>query len=282
MHVAGQGVSVARMAAEGGAHPILCGLVGGEPGTLLRTLLEQMPGERRLTETAGASGNYVVDRRDGARRIIAQAWSAPPSRHELDDLLSVTCAAALGSQAFVLCNPFPGDVLPLEVYGQLVADVRANGTPVLVDLSSPRLESALEGGPEVVKLNDWELAEFVCGPVEGPALREAAETIRDRGAAVVVVTRGEHSAVMFTGSGSIEFVPPRFSRGHREGCGDAMAGAMSVALARGESLSDAVRFGAAAGAANFLRHGLGSASAQVVDELVPQVVVRDYAEPVAV
>ena len=59
--------------------------------------------------------------------MIAHAWSDPPSRHEVDDLFSVTCAAALDSEVLVVCGPVPSDALPLEIYGNLVADVRANG-----------------------------------------------------------------------------------------------------------------------------------------------------------
>ena len=43
-HAGGQGVWVARQAGELGAEPILCGFVGGEAGTLLRPLLERLPG----------------------------------------------------------------------------------------------------------------------------------------------------------------------------------------------------------------------------------------------
>ncbi len=88
----------------------------------------------------------------------------PASRHEIDDLFSVTCAAALDSDVLALCGPYPSEALPLEIYGALVADVRANGTPVVVDLSPPRLDSALEGKPDLVKINDWELAKFVVRP----------------------------------------------------------------------------------------------------------------------
>ena len=97
----------------------------------------------------------------------------------------------------VVCNPFPADALPLELYGNLVADVRANGTPVLVDLSSPRLDSALEGRPDLVKLNDWELAEYVAGPVGRAARLRARRGAPARGAArgAVIVTRGGEPAL---------------------------------------------------------------------------------------
>ena len=73
-----------------------------------------------------------------------------------------------------LCGPYPGEALPLEIYGNLVADVRGNGTPVIVDLSPPRLDSALEGKPDLVKINDWEIASYVSGPVDTAARMRAA------------------------------------------------------------------------------------------------------------
>jgi fructose-1-phosphate kinase PfkB-like protein len=125
-----------------------------------------------------------------------------------------------------LCGPYPGEALPLEVYGNLVTDVKANGVPVVVDLSPPRLDSALEGGPDLVKINDWEL------------------------------------------------VPPRFERGSREGCGDSMMGGLAACMAAGLDWRRRVCMSAAAGAANFLRHGLGSGSRSVIEDLARKVELR--------
>jgi 1-phosphofructokinase len=160
-HVGGQGIWVARMAGELGAWPVVCSFVGGETGEMIEHLLAGLAGELRITRTTGASGSYVVDRRGGERRLVAHQVAPPPSRHELDDLFSATCAAAIEADVLVVCNPYPGDSLPLEVFANLVSDARGNGTRVLVDLSTPRLDSALEGAPDLVKINDWELAEYV-------------------------------------------------------------------------------------------------------------------------
>ena len=275
IHAGGQGVWVSRMAGELGAYPIMCGFIGGETGTMLEPLLEQLPGERRVVRSSAASGCYVQDRRNGERALVSGAWSDSPSRHELDDLFSLTVAAALESDVLVICNPVPPDVLPLEFYGNLAADVRGNGTPVLVDLSSPRLESVLPAQPDLVKLNDWELAGFVKGAVSKPAeLRAAAERIRDAGAGTVVVTRGGAPAFVLHGNEAWELAPPRFDRGAREGCGDSMMGGLSAAWAEGRDWQTSLRRGAAAGAANFLRHGLGTGSRAVVEELVGDVRLR--------
>ncbi len=278
-HAGGQGVWAARMVAQMGATPVLCGFLGGEPGDLLAGLIERgiQPGETRIVRTATASGSYVTDRRSGERALVAMSVSDPPSRHELDDLFSLTCAEAIASGWLIVTNPMPADALPLDLYGDLVADARANGCRTLVDLSSPRLDSALRGRPDVVKCNDWELAEFVRGPVsDSGELLAAARSLRQAGAGTVIVTRGERSAIVLHEDEILELTPPRFEHGHREGCGDSMMGALTAAWARGETFERSVILGAAAGAANFLRHGLGSASREVVERLVESVALAPW------
>lgn len=275
LHPAGQGVWVARMAAELGAEATLCGFVGGETGAVLRPLLEQLPVEPRLVEAAAASGCYLHDRRSGERVPIAQRAAAPASRHEVDDLFSVACATAIDADVLALCGAYPAEAVPLEVFGKLVADVRGNGTPVAVDLSPPQLQSALEGEPELVKINDWELAGFVAGPVDTPErMRDAAERLLAGGAGAAIVTRAEQPALVLREGRVWELVPPRFERGAREGCGDSMMGAIAACMAAGREWEETLRLGAAAGAANFLRQGLGNADRDVVEDLARRVELR--------
>jgi 1-phosphofructokinase len=276
LHPAGQGVWVARMAGEMGAHPVLCGFIGGETGKVLRPLIDELPGDRRLVDTAAWSGSYVMDRRSGEREPIAFAWSAPPTRHEIDDLFSLTTTAAIAGEVVVLCGPVPSESLPVEIYGNLVADAHAGGTRSIVDLSPPRLNSALEGEPDIVKVNDWQLAEFLGhGVSSGDDLRKGGEELIEAGAGVAMVTRGGDPALIVTRERVWELVPPRFEEGAPEGSGDSMVGAMAAMLAQGKSLEETFVWGAAAGAANFLRHGLGTGSRTVVEDLVKRVELRE-------
>ena len=275
LHPAGQGVWVARMAAELGAWPTLCGFLGGETGAVLLPLLEALPGERRVVHTAGTSGSYVVDRRSGERRLIANGPRPAPERHEVDDLVSATCAAAFASEVLVLCNPFPADGLPDEVYEMLAADVSAAGVTLIVDLSTPRLDRVLAHRPDLVKLNDWELAEYVHGPVDGHRAIDAARRLLAAGARAVAVTRADAPVLVLAGEDeAFEIVPPVLPLGFREGCGDAMTGAIAAGWARGLTLRQALVLGVAAGSANFLRHGLGTGRRRLVEELASRVVVR--------
>jgi 1-phosphofructokinase len=276
IHPAGQGVWVARMAAELGAEPVLCGFVGGEVGKVLRPLLEEMPIELRLVETVEASGAYIHDRRGGERQPISQSAALPASRHEVDELFSVTVAAALDCDLLAVCGPYPDNTVPLEIYGSLIADVQANGVPALVDLSSPRLDSALEGKPHLVKINDWQIAGFVSDAVDTEErMRAAIDKLLGAGAKAAIVTRAEEPALAVRDGRAWEITPPRFERGAREGCGDSMMGALAATIAAGRDWEDALRLSAAAGATNFLRHGLGTGARAVGEELAPRVQVRE-------
>lgn len=274
-HPAGQGVWLSRMAGELGAWPVLCSLIGGETGTVLEPLLERLPGERRLVRSDSSSGCYVTDRRSGEREVLAQAYVEPPSRHEADELVAATTAAAMESDVLAICNPYPGDAMPLDVYGNLVANARGAGVRVIADLSSPRIEPTAAARPELVKLNDWELAGYVVGPVDTPQrLRAAAEKLRALGARNVLVTRAGDPALALLGDEAWELIPPKLEAGSREGCGDTMMGAIAAALSWGSDLPEAIVLGAGAGAVNFLHHGLGTGSRREVEELAREVELR--------
>jgi 1-phosphofructokinase len=199
----------------------------------------------------------------------------PPSRHEVDNLFSVAVAAALDCDVLAVCGPYPDEGVPLEIYAGLVSDVRANGTPVIVDLSPPRLDRALEGKPDLVKINDWQIAAFASGPVDTPErMRAAMERLLEAGAGAAIVTRAGEPALALRGGEVWEIAPPRFERGSREGCGDSMMGALAASLAAGHDWEESLRLSAAAGSANFLRRGLGTGARSVIDDLVPRVALR--------
>jgi 1-phosphofructokinase len=273
VHAGGQGVWSNRVAAPPRRLADPLRLRGRRDRRGGQVAPRRMPGERRLVHTEAPTGCYVTDRREGERRLLATRLSGAPSRHELDDLVSISCAAALESEALLVCNPFPPETVTPEAYATLVGDVGADGTRVLVDLSVPRLDAVLEARPDVVKVNDWELAEYMRGPVDGPRLRAAAERLLAAGARAVVATRGPEPALVLTEEHAWELVPPRFERGSREGCGDAMMGGLAAALVSGRSWEPALVLGVAA--ANFLRHGLGSVAAETVRELTDFLELRD-------
>lgn len=270
----GQPVWVSRMAATMGARTTLCGLSGGEAGTLLDTLLQAEPFACRLTPTSAPSGTFVIDQRSEPATEIVSAWAPAPTAGEVEALLATTQDEAAEADVLVVCNPMPGDALPHAVYTELVRWATARGLSVVVDLSSPRLEAAVRGGAAHAKLNDWELAELVTAPVDEPRQwHRAARRVIELGARSVVVTRGPASAHAVAPDGQwFEIDPPLVGAGRAAGCGDAWTGAFAAAIARGARWLDAVVGGMAAGAAHYC--GRGESSRVAIEELARGVRVR--------
>lgn len=269
----GQAVWVARMASTMGSAVTVCGLAGGEVGALLTPMLARERFTTRLVTTAD-TGCFVVDQRHEPATEVASDWAAPPSREVVDDLVATTLDSTTEADILVVCNPMPGDALPLDTYTEVVSGAADRGAGVLVDLSTPRLDAALRGGPAMVKLNDWELAELVRAPVDAPSERgRAVRQLRGMGAQRVVETRGPASVIAVDDNGEgVELRPPVVGDGRAAGCGDAMTGAMAAALAAGAPWVDAVRRGMAAGAAHY--RGRGESSQLVIEALAAQVVAR--------
>ena len=166
--------------------------------------------------------------------MVATAWSEPPSRHEIDDLFSVTMAAALESEVLVVCGQVPPDALPLEIFENLVADARGGGTKTIVDLSPPRLNSALVGRPRLRQAERLAARRVHRGPRDGARADQGGRTpragcrrrLRDGHAGRRPGADHDQREDLGTGSAALQ---PRCARGERRldgrgARGDARAG----------------------------------------------------------
>ena len=279
-HAGGQGFWVARMAAALDAQVVLATALGGEPGTLLRAVLEADDVALHAVASAGDNGVYVHDRRSGVRVPIVHVPAPRLRRHELDALYGVALGDALEAGVACLTGPEHDDVLDPEVYTRLARDLRRNGVLVVADLTGPSLVAALDGGVDVLKLSGSELVSGGWASDDtADALTAALVRLHARGAAVVVASRGPKPAIVFADGTLYQVSGPRLRAVDPSGTGDAMLAAIAVSLAGERAMvMDAIVFGAAAGAVNAIRHGLGSGARRQVEQLVKHVTVERLAE----
>lgn len=286
LHPAGQGYWLARSVERLGSPVVLCTTVGGEVGDVLTPLLRSQTGIELVAVRQGAPSSVSVhDRRSGTRTLIARSQPPTIDRHAVDELYSLTLAHALDGSACVLAGNVDTGVIPSAYYGRLCADLTAVGVPIVADLHGPELGEILDNGVvRLIKISDEDLrADGVDDTTEG--LVVAVGELADRVPGDLVVTRGpDRPAVARMDDRWYTVAPPRLAAVDWRGAGDAMAGAMAVALTRGRSGVDVLRFGAAAGAASITRRGLASLDAELVDALLPRVrahAATDVAEALA-
>lgn len=275
LHAGGQGFWIARMLAQLGLRADLAMPLGGEVGRILETLVSaEGVGIRTATATRG-NGAYIHDRRAGERETFADMPPMPLSRHEVDELYSSTLAAGLAADVTVLGGPSTPDVIPADVYRRLAADLGAVGKPVVADLSGETLTEAVAGGVTVLKVSHDDLIDDGRASGDDPAaLAEAMQKLTEEGAKHVVVSRAGDPTIAWVDGEMLEVETPEMQRVDHRGAGDSMTAGLAAGLARGLSMADALRLGAAAGASNVTRRGLATGQRQVVEQLAEHIVVR--------
>jgi len=274
VHAGGQGYWVARLVTRFDATSVLCATFGGETGRVLRPIVTDDGIDGRGVVTAGDTGSYVHDRRDGDRDVLVETDQPPLDRHELDELYTITLGAAIEAGVCVLAGSRPDDVVPHDSYRRLARDLRENDVAVVADLSGDQLGSALDGGVDVLKVSHRELVD--AGWAEGDdrdALLSGMRRVVEAGARAVVVSCAEQPALAFVGDVWYEVAAPQMEELDHRGAGDSMTAALAVAIARGVEPVEMLATAAAAGALNVTRHGLGSGDPDTIAQLARRVAV---------
>lgn len=275
VHAGGQGVWVARMARSLGADVVVCGPFGGETGDLAAHLAVQEGLVVRPTAFGGSTGSYVHDRREGERSEIIRISPAPLGRHELDDLYGSVVVAALDADVVVLAGAEPADVIPADLFGRLAGDLRASGRTVVADLSGDATRAILEPGVDVLKMSHTEMQDG--GLADGGSVEDlvaGAHGLLREGVGAVVVSRAAEPTLLVTEDDALLLRTPQVSTVDHHGGGDSMTASLAVALARGADLREAARLGAAAGALNVARHGLGTGQREQIERFAHEVTVE--------
>ena len=139
---------------------------------------------------------------------------------------------------------------PLETVTRAAEVARAHGVRVILNPAPARsLPVALLSLVDVLIPNESETALLTGLPVGGQAEAEAAAAaLREMGVGTVILTLGERGALL-TQAGTAELVPAfEVTPVDTTAAGDAFVGGFAVALAEGQTLAEAVRWGNAAGA----------------------------------
>lgn len=275
-HPGGQGFWIARMLRHLGENPLLCGPVGGESGGVIRGLLNHWGINLSPVAIAADSPVTVQDRRGGDRTPIAETPMPHLSRHELDDFYGTFLDHALSISTAVITGRW-GEIVPLDEYKRLGHDLETGSVEVIGDLHGPELRAFLEGGClDVLKVSDEDLrGDGFLGPgeIEEEEAMDVIDGLHEKGARSVVLSLAAGGALAGIEGDRYRARLPEFDPADHRGAGDSMTGGLTAAALRGLSAEETLKLACAAGGANVTRHGLGSASENLITELAERVEV---------
>lgn len=274
VHSGGQGLWVAKMADSLGAQVVVCGPFGGETGALTAHLARTEDIELRPTSRGGGAA-LVQDRRSGDAAEIATMPPEPLDRHELDDLYSMTLVTALDSDVCVLTGTQFDLGVPPEFFGRLARDLSSSRCAIVADLSGEAAIAVAQESATVLKISHEEMVEAELAKDASVAdLRRAAEGMVAGGLGAVVVSRADDATLVVSSDGAFTVTTPPITTVDHRGAGDSMTAGIAVGVGRGLALPDAVSLGAAAGALNVARHGLGTGRRDQIENFARRVTVE--------
>lgn len=276
VHAGGQGVWQARMLRRLDVSVTMCCVLSGEIGRALKHLLEDEGIDVVAVEREGRGSAYLHDRRQGKRIVIAEEDGDPIDRHARDDLYGAVLHSSAESKAVLLSGPAGVATVPDDMYRRLTLDLRGEQRTVIADLAGERLQAVVDGGVDVLKVSHEELrSDGRVVDTSVPEIVRAMHELRTQGAGAVIVTRSSEPLLLLDDHGVVEVSLRRLEENETRGAGDSLTAGVVAALTRGESLRDAVSLGAAAGALNVTRHGLGTGDAGAIAQLRESVQVHD-------
>jgi len=269
----GGGINVARAIRKLGGDALACFPVAGPAGELLQQLLEAEGVPQRSVPVAGwTRENLNVQEEVSGRQFRFCMPGAALSETEWSAFLD-WLRQLRPAPAFVVASGSLPPGVPPEFYAEVAATVRGLGSRFVLDTSGVPLARAADAGVYLLKPSLHEFRTLMGEPdVDEPRLASLGSMVVKRGwCEVLVLSLGAGGALWVTGSEWERLAAPAVPVKSSVGAGDSMVAGIVLALSRGRSLREAVRFGVAAGAAAVMNPGTALCRREDVERLYPQV-----------
>lgn len=276
LHPAGQGFWIARLLTRMGCDVQLVAPIGGEVGDVLCSLVRSWDVKLVSVPTRVSSACTIEDRRSGHRTLVAADRPREFHRHDSDQLYGTMLSTALSSELSVVTGLVDPHMLAIDFYRRLGNDLTSTSTRAIADLHGPELTAFLERGTlEILKLSDENLIKD--GMIADDSVDSIISALRALSAnriTMVVISMAERGAIAAFENQVFRVLPPVIGVVDPRGSGDSMTAALAAGVLRGHSPEALLQSACAAGAANATRHGLGTASPELISRLEGKVTVK--------
>jgi len=284
----GKAVNVCRAAATLGVPARLVGPFPGELGRFATSMLAAEHLDVTAVPVDGEIRGTTVILEQSGRATVINEPGPPLDATEWRRVLDAVAAELRPGSIVAISGSSPPGA-PADAHRRLIELVRARGGFVAVDVAGDSLLVAARAGADLLSPNLAEAEAAVAGSTARNGHRRgetveaggddsrgavaaraeaAAAALVGAGARAAVVSAGSHGAAFHASTGAAGFVDaPSVDVVNPIGAGDALLGAMLVAIEQRRSLSSAVHAGVAYAAASVAHPTAGCADPALVARL---------------
>ena len=269
----GKACTTAHVLKALGEAPVVTGFIGGDSGVLVAGYLKHRGITCDFIESEQPTRicSTVLDEATGAVTELVEEAPLPTQQdwNNFDERLM----ESLVNSGMVTINGALPPKAPDYIYANIAQKAVTLGVPLLIDSQKTPLLNTLPYQPLLIKLNRRELA-LTCGgdlANDDTAMLHAARDLVARGAQWALVTHGPHAAWLVGAEEIWCFQPPQIKCLNPVGAGDSTTAGVAFGLRAGQTMTEAVRFGLACGAADALTLVPGEVHPAEARRLLPDV-----------
>jgi fructose-1-phosphate kinase PfkB-like protein len=175
----------------------------------------------------------------------------------------------------LFCGSGQTDLLA-PVYAKMIELARESKASTILDSSGEALRLGIDAKPDAVKVNRNELSDYFKRDLDTlDSQIEAMLELQQAGIEIVALSRGDQGLIATDGRQIWEGALQVDRIINVVGCGDSQLAGIAKQILEGASLQEIVRWGVACGTANTQVRGAGRIEIDTVNEMLPQVLLRE-------
>jgi len=253
----GGGINVSRAIRKLGGESTAFYLAGGTVGQMLSGLLDEEGIDHHPITIDGLTRQNLTVYEESTGQQFRFGMPGPEVTEEQWNQLLKVLSAHVPKPAYLVASGSLPSGVPKDFYARIAKSAAELGARMIVDTSGEALLPAVREGVYLIKPNLRELGDLGDTEIEKESGQEAlARRVIEKGESeVVVVSLGAAGALLVEKQGHQRLRAPTVPIKSKVGAGDSMVAGITLRLAQGDSVAEAVRFGVAAGAAAVMTPG---------------------------
>ncbi|MDH5202718.1 MAG: 1-phosphofructokinase, partial [Nitrospirota bacterium] len=248
-YAGGKGIDVSKVLTTLGVSNKALGFVGGFAGEEIEgRLLNEGVSCDFIRISGETRTNIIVNNMSTGSQTIFSASGPEIKPYELMQIIHKV--EKLGkSDTVIVSGSLPPEVHP-EIYRKIIEIAKNKGSRTILDTDGDALKVGIQGFPDVIKPNIYELSRLV--DVELKELDEiisVAKGVHKQGIGIVLVSMGAKGIVLIGEKEQLLASPPKIEVKNTIGAGDSSVAGFVHGLVKGKSLREALINSVAAGTA---------------------------------